>query len=125
MNIKVTKPNKRSPKGDSNPSPRAVMTVWRLLGVSGSTSRGGTFLVATLAAIVLFTGLFYVWSRMRLVQIGYEITELERINNDLKKRKRELKLELASIEAPANLEKRAREEAGLIFPPISRVVHVP
>lgn len=92
---------------------------------SKSRDRAGSVLVVILAATVLFVGLFYVWSRMRLVQIGYEITELEIINNDLKKRKRELKLELASLEAPANLEKKAREQAGLIFPPISKVIHVP
>jgi cell division protein FtsL len=120
MNVKISKSGESASRGAGKAS------IFSMGKVSSSgPGRGGAFLMAGLAAIVLFVGLFYVWSRMRLVQIGYEITELERINNDLKKRKRELKLELASLEAPANLESKARTEAGLIFPPIKKVVHVP
>ncbi|MFH0821874.1 MAG: septum formation initiator family protein [Pseudomonadota bacterium] len=87
--------------------------------------RAGIFTASVLAVWLLFVGLFYVWTRMQLVQIGYEIAKLEEENKDLKKRKGELTLEIASLESPCELEKQARTKAGLVFPEMGKVVHVP
>ncbi len=95
------------------------------LGGRTGMGRAGAFMVAGAAAAVLFVGLFYVWSRMQVVQIGYDIARLEKTNKELEKRKRELMLELASLESPEALERKARDKAGLVFPSIDRVVHVP
>ena len=86
--------------------------------------RASPFMVVALSAAVLFVGLFYVWTRMQLVQIGYEISSLETKNNDLKKRKRELLLEIASLQSPHELESKAVKN-GLVFPAVGKVVHVP
>ena len=96
-----------------------------LLGGRTGLGRAGASMVAGVAAAVLFVGLFYVWSRMQVVQIGYDIASLEKTNKELKKRKRELMLELASLESPEVLERKARDKAGLVFPSIDKVVHVP
>jgi cell division protein FtsL len=61
---------------------------------------------------------------MQLVQIGYEISSLENENGDLKKRKRELLLEIASLQSPQELEKKAGK-IGLVLPAMGKVVHVP
>lgn len=74
---------------------------------------------------LIVVGLFYVWTRMQLVQIGYEIAALEKENKALKKRKEELLLEAASLQSPQELEKKARRQAGLVFPQMGKVVHVP
>ena len=37
----------------------------------------GPFLVVALSGAILCVGFFYVWTRMQLVQIGYEISSLE------------------------------------------------
>jgi cell division protein FtsL len=81
-------------------------------------------MLATLVAAILFVGLFYVWTRMQLVQIGYEISTLETKSNDLKNRKRELQLEIASLQSPKELEAKA-SKLGLTMPAIDKVVHVP
>jgi cell division protein FtsL len=87
--------------------------------------RGAAIFVGLcLAAALLFTGLFYVWTSMRQVQIGYEISSLESKNRELKNRKRELLLEIASLQSPGELEKKARKH-GLVFPSMGKVVHVP
>lgn len=86
--------------------------------------RAAPFMVAVISASLLFVGLFYVWTRMQIVQIGYEISELESKNKDLANRKRELMLEIASLQSPQELEKKARKQ-GLVIPHIDRVVHVP
>ena len=90
----------------------------------GAGRRAGMFLASVLFVAVLTVGLFYVWTRMQLVEIGYEISNLENRNRDLKKRSSELALEIASLESPAELERKA-SRMGLILPPVGRVVHVP
>ena len=91
---------------------------------SGVVRRAGMFMAVVLFLAVLAVGLFYVWTRMQLVEIGYEISNLENRNRDLKKRSSELALEIASLESPAELERKA-SRMGLILPPVGRVVHVP
>ncbi len=85
--------------------------------------RGVAFLGVSALIVVLFIGLFHVWNRMKIVQVGYEIATLENKNKELKNRKRELLLEIASLESPGELEKRAVRQ-GLRFPAIGRVIHV-
>lgn len=86
--------------------------------------RAGMFMAVVLFVAVLAVGLFYVWTRMQLVEIGYEISTLENRNRDLKKRSSELALEIASLESPGELERKA-SRMGLVLPPVERVVHVP
>jgi cell division protein FtsL len=88
------------------------------------TVGAGPVLIVALSGAILCVGFFYVWTRMQLVQIGYEISSLENKNNDLKKRKRELLLEIASLQSPQELEKKAGK-IGLVLPAMGKVVHVP
>jgi cell division protein FtsB len=85
----------------------------------------GTLFTAVIMAALMTLGLFYVWTRMKVIQIGYDIADLEKKNAVLKNRKRELSVEMTSLQSPSELEKRARRDAGLIFPPMGKVVHVP
>ena len=91
---------------------------------SDGLRRGAAFLGVTVLIVALFIGFFYVWNRMKIVQVGYEISTLENKNKELKNRKRELLLEIASLESPQELEKKAMR-LGLRFPAIGKVIHVP
>ena len=81
--------------------------------------------IVILLIVITVSALFAVWSRVRNVQMGYEIASLEKENRVLKQRKRELLLEIASLQSPGELERQARQKAKLVVPPISKVVHVP
>ncbi len=94
------------------------------LKVSDSFRSGVTFLGVCALTIALLIGFYYVWNRMKIVQVGYEIATLENKNKELKNRKRELLLEIASLESPGELEKKASKQ-GLRFPSIGKVIHVP
>ncbi len=100
-------------------------TLVKLMRPSREQGRTGAFMVVVIAAAAMLVALFFVWSRMQLVQIGYEISRLEKTNKVLKKRERELMLETASLKSPVELERKARQKAGLVFPSIEKVVHVP
>ncbi|MGC8657827.1 MAG: septum formation initiator family protein [Desulfomonilaceae bacterium] len=80
--------------------------------------------LTVLLLILLLVGFFNVWTRMGLVQLGYKISKLETKNKELKSRVRELSLELASLESPAEIEKRATKQ-GLKMPLVGRIVNVP
>jgi len=61
---------------------------------------------------------------MQVVQIGYDVSTLESKNNELKNRKRELQLEIASLQSPKELEAKAHK-LGLVVPSIGKITHVP
>jgi cell division protein FtsL len=105
-------------------SPSRLRLLWRRVADRIGVWKISPLMLATLAAAILFVGLFYVWTRMQLVQIGYEISTLETKGNDLKNRKRELQLEVASLQSPKELEVKA-SKYGLTMPAIDKVVHVP
>jgi len=91
------------------------------------TSRMSRIILYSLVGVLLvllLVGLFNVWTRMALVQLGYEISALENKNKELKSRARELSLELSSLESPVELEKKARKQ-GLRLPSVGRIIHVP
>ncbi|MGA8830568.1 MAG: hypothetical protein ACLQT6_10430 [Desulfomonilaceae bacterium] len=82
------------------------------------------YCVVIALSILLLVGLFNVWNRMALVQLGYEISTLETKNKELQGRVRELSLELSSLESPVEIEKKATKQ-GLRMPSVGRIVHVP
>ncbi len=91
---------------------------------AGTFRSAGLFMAALIFIAVMVVGLFYVRTRMALVEIGYEVSSLENKNRDLKKRATELTLEVAFLESPGDLEKKA-SKVGLGFPSVGKVVHVP
>jgi cell division protein FtsL len=103
---------------------RSPRTILRSALEKTRIRRVSPLLIVALSAAVLCVGLFYVWTRMQVVQIGYEISSLETKNNELKKRKRELLLEIASLQSPRDLESKAVKN-GLVFPTAGKVIHVP
>lgn len=102
-----------------------LLSLWRRALVSPGLGRTGAVIAVALVGWLLVMGLFYVWTRMQLVQISYEVADLEKKNKALQERKQELLLEIASLQSPGELEAQARKKAGLIFPAMGRVVHVP
>jgi cell division protein FtsL len=91
---------------------------------AASAGGAGLFIAALIFTAVMVVGLFYVRTRMSLVEIGYEVSNLETRNRDLNKRCTELNIEIAFLESPADLEKKA-SKIGLVFPSAEKVIHVP
>lgn len=59
-----------------------------------------TFLVAFMAIL----SLFYIWSRVQIVQYGYEINELKQKQHQLMEQNQRLKLEVATMKSPSRIE---------------------
>ncbi len=84
-------------------------------------------LMHLLPAVLLFAlfaavGILHVTSRVLVVDMGYRLSKAQSEGNALTRENDRLKLELATLKAPARLERLAREQLGMMMPPGSAVV---
>ena len=90
----------------------------------------GGVLLHLLPAVLLFAlfaavGILHVTSRVQVVDMGYRLSKAQSEGNALTRENDRLKLELATLRAPARLEKLAREQLGMMMPSGSAVVSLP
>lgn len=102
----------------------------RLLNKQGLGSRSASlrnrfirqWAVWLILATVLL--LFYVWSRVRVIQLGYESTDLGRKAAALAKEAQTLEMEIAKLESPKRLENIATQKLDLGPPSSGQIVLV-
>ncbi|XXF76462.1 cell division protein FtsL [Myxococcaceae bacterium GXIMD 01537] len=90
----------------------------------------GRVLMHLLPAVLLFAlfaavGMLHVTSRVLVVDMGYRLSRAESEGRALTRENDRLKLELATLKAPARLERLAREKLGMAMPTGSAVVSLP
>lgn len=78
----------------------------------------------TFIAILLLVSLFFVWSRLQVVNLEYNISSLESRVRDLSQETRRLRLEAASLRNPVRIEQVAREQLGLRLPTPEQIIIV-
>jgi len=72
----------------------------------------------------LFIGgsLFYVWSRIQVIQLGYEMSDALKKERALTEGNKKLRLEIATLKSYARIEKIAAEELGMTKPKPDQVI---
>jgi cell division protein FtsL len=75
-----------------------------------------------LAALFVAVGILHVAGRVMVVDMGYRFSKAETESRTLTRENDRLKLELATLKAPARLERLAREQLGMMMPSGSAVV---
>lgn len=78
----------------------------------------------TFIAILLVVSLFFVWSRLQVVNLEYNISSLESRVRDLSQETKRLKLEAASLRNPVRIEQAAQSELGLRLPTPEQIIIV-
>ena len=68
--------------------------------------------------------LFYVWARVQVVQLGYEITTLKNELEEKSKQASMLEIEVAKMKAPERLENFAKTKLGMQPPTADQVILV-
>ena len=63
--------------------------------------------MAVVLIVITLSALFCVWSRVRIVQMGYEITILQREASELSKEMSHLELEMKRLKSPGHLQNMA------------------
>jgi len=74
--------------------------------------------------ILLAVSLFFVWSRVQVTSLEYEISQLESTLRDLNQDTSNLRLEAASLSNPERIERVARKELNLRLPSSEQVITV-
>jgi cell division protein FtsL len=77
--------------------------------------------------LFLFMGssIGYVWSNFERTQIGYNLSQLKKEEMRLREINRKLRLELAILKSPQNLETLAIEKLGLKQPSPQQIIVLP
>ena len=83
------------------------------------------FLIIVMLLFFMGTGISYVWSNFEKTQIGYDLSQLKKEEMRLKEINQKLKLELALLKSPQNLESKAVKDLGLKQPTPEQIVILP
>lgn len=83
------------------------------------------FKALALVSLMVFLSLFYIWSRIQIVDSGYGINELKRQQAILKNENKLLQMELSLLKSPKRLEKFATENLKMQLPTKEQIIEVP
>lgn len=73
--------------------------------------------------VFLISGsLFYVWSRIQVIQVGYEISNALKEERALSEANKRIRLEIATLKSYTRIEKIAVEELGMGKPKPDQVI---
>lgn len=80
--------------------------------------RSTAFLVYLLSLFVLLLGcaIFYIWSRIQIVNVGYEINRHLKERDFLTEENKKIQLEIATLKSPVRLETLAKKEFNMDLP---------
>jgi cell division protein FtsL len=81
-------------------------------------------LIFYILLMVLFLGgsLFYVWSRIQVIHLGYEISNALRQERALTEANKKIRVEIATLKSYARIEKFAMEELRMAKPKPEQVI---
>ena len=79
---------------------------------------------ALLVAMFATVGIVHVTSRVLVVKVGYQLSTLDQASVELMREHDRLKLELATLKAPARLEAIARQKLQMGPPAPSAIFHL-
>jgi cell division protein FtsL len=103
----------------------ADTTIKALPKINGFTLRRPNLLpVLGFIALLLSVSLFFVWSRVQVTSLEYEMSQLQSRMRDLRQETSNLRLEAASLRSPERIERVARQELHLRLPAPDQVITV-
>ncbi len=99
-------------------------TLWMSQGTKRKSifRKSHLFLFIFLILFLVGGSLFYVWSRIRVIQFGYEISNALKTGRELAESNKKLRLEIATLKSYARIEKIAVEELKMAKPKPDEVI---
>jgi cell division protein FtsL len=80
------------------------------------------FFLSLLLFLFIGGSLFYVWSRIQVIQLGYEISNALKEGRGLTETSKKLRIEIAALKSYARIERIATEELGMAKPKPDQVI---
>ena len=85
--------------------------------------KSNLLLLFTLLLLFLIGGaLFYVWSRIQVIQLGYEISSALKAERTLAEENKKLRVEIATLKSYARIERLAVQELRMTKPKPEQVI---
>lgn len=103
-------------------SPANAAVRHRVKQKNRTSGRGFLFAAANSIVIVMLFTLFYLWSRLEVISLGYEIAKANKSRAELLENNKKLKLEILSLKSPQRIEAIAVNKFGLVYPRGEQVV---
>jgi len=75
-----------------------------------------------LLSLLIGGSLFYVWSRIQVIHLGYEISSAVKEGKALTEANKRMRLEVATLKSYARIEKIAVEELNMVKPKPHQVI---
>ena len=85
---------------------------------------GSLFAAFKVIIVILFFTLFYLWSRLLVVSLGYEIAKANKERVEFMAENKRLKFESLSLKSPRRIEAIASEKFGLVYAKEEQIVTV-
>jgi len=85
-------------------------------------NKSNLLLLFTFLLFLIGGSLFYVWSRIQVIQLGYEISNALKAERAFAEESKKLRLEIATLKSYARIEKVAVEELGMAKPKPEQVI---
>ncbi|MBW2039308.1 MAG: cell division protein FtsL [Deltaproteobacteria bacterium] len=79
-------------------------------------TQGPSIMLSGLFLLLILSIIFYVWTRVQVVQFGYEISSALNEKEAAIIAHNELKLEIATLRSAQQVEREAREKLGMDLP---------
>lgn len=80
--------------------------------------------LACLATVFVISAVFYINTHVRVVELGYDITQAMAQKQELMEKNKQLSLKIAQLKAPARLEEVARAKLSLNRPQNSQLLRL-
>ncbi len=92
--------------------------------IKGDTkqARKTSFFMVTMGVILMMSFFMFVWTRICVLNTGYQISEAIKIQENYLQENRKLKIERASLTAPSRIEKVAKNKLGMVTPKNNQVI---
>ena len=78
----------------------------------------------TLASVAIALALLFVWTRIRVVQMGYEVSQINRQVSELVRQKNTLEADVARLKSPERLESVASQYFKMRLPQGDEIIFV-
>lgn len=99
------------------PSPMAFLTKGMVIPEKvKARGRASGLLAFCIIAALIAGSLFYVWSRVLVINLGYDLSEAMEVHWKLVQDNKELQIEIASLKSLARIERIAQEELDMEKP---------
>lgn len=87
-------------------------------------SRPKVFPILLFIVLMLTVALFYVWSRLQVINLEYDISSLEGRLRTQQQESRNLQVEVASLRSPQRIAEVAQRKLGLHLPKPEQVITI-